>query len=240
MGADVARTRNEAVRRVSPACEARIPRYVRALQRIEPAQPRGTTDATSGPGLPVTTISSSALAEAAGVSAAVLRKDLASLQIPGKRGVGYVVPDLLRMLTETTQRHGVTDVVVLGSPALIGAVAMCPAFNDESMVLSESVELADGQITPEVRDRLAGAVARQPALTVVLAVGVDRVDEIVLALVGVGVRSIYSLTPVTVDVPGNVRIRTLDLAAEVTLTGWHEPGANRDESSAAATTSAVA
>ena len=64
---------------LSRATVARLPRYLRLLE--------------DGDG-PMDTVSSDALAEAAGVNAANVRRDLAALGFQGTRGVGYSAADL--------------------------------------------------------------------------------------------------------------------------------------------------
>src|SRR5690242_1607372 len=70
-----------AVRRIPEASVARLPVYLRALHGLAEAG--------------ATTVSSEALAAAAGVNSAKVRKDLSHLGSYGTRGVGYEVQELV-------------------------------------------------------------------------------------------------------------------------------------------------
>ena len=84
---------------------ARLPEYLRALHNLEDGSD---------------TISSEALAAAAGVNSAKLRKDLSHLGSYGTRGVGYEVDELVQHISSAlglTSRRSVSSASCHGAPA---------------------------------------------------------------------------------------------------------------------------
>lgn len=191
-------------RRAPQARHARLPRYLRVLEAM-PADTR--------------TVSSAEMARAAGVSAAVLRKDMAALQIAGTRGVGYDVATLKARLVDFLGHRGPAEVVVVGSESLIGALDACPAFSGGSMRVVGSVVAESSADDPDQWEiELRTTLRQSKGATVVIAVAPPETDAAVERLVAAGVRNIYSLSPVAVEIPASVSVRTLDLAAELQLT----------------------
>lgn len=198
------RGRSVAGSRVPEARRSRLPLYLHALSRL-PAE--------------VDTVASADLAAMTGVTAAVLRKDLAALRINGRRGVGYDRTVLSERLQEALGSTAPTPVVVAGRESLLALLSACPAFAEGSLQVVDSVLVQEegGDDSPAQED-LARTLQRWSNATVVAAVPKDRVDALVERLVLAGAQSIYSLAPVSVPVPADVVVRTLDLSAELALT----------------------
>jgi redox-sensing transcriptional repressor len=120
------------------ATVARLPEYLRALHQL--AQ------------LGHDTVSSEALANAAGVKSAKVRKDLSQLGSYGTRGVGYEVTRLIEQIEQVlglTQRR---NVALVGVGNLGHALAGYRGFNDRGFRLSA---LVDVNTSPVGRKRRA-------------------------------------------------------------------------------------
>ena len=99
---------------IPDATVARLPVYLRALRQL----------ADQG----IDTVSSQALAEAAGVSSAQLRKDLSHLGSYGTRGVGYDVQYLLREIGREVGSAHDWPVIIVGLGNLGTALANYSGF----------------------------------------------------------------------------------------------------------------
>src|SRR3712207_2931685 len=96
------------------ATVARLPEYLRALHHLAE---RGHE-----------TVSSEALAAAAGVTSAKLRKDLSQLGSYGTRGVGYVVTLLIEQIEQVLGLHETRAVALVGVGNLGHALARYTGF----------------------------------------------------------------------------------------------------------------
>ncbi len=201
-------------RDVPAASVARLPGYLRALTAL----------AREG----IASVSSEELAGAAGVSSAMLRKDLSHLGSYGVRGVGY---DVERLASEITAALGLTQdwpVAIVGMGNLGRALAAYSGFAERGFRV---IALLDGDARV-VGEEVAGTVVRPmadlPALVSDqgLAIGViatsgagaqDACDSLVAA----GVRSVLNFAPVVLAVPDHVTVRRVDLSTELQILAFH-------------------
>jgi redox-sensing transcriptional repressor len=216
--------RKESVTRVSTAATARRDVPAASVARL-PGYLRALT-ALSGDG--VASVSSEELAAAAGVSSAMLRKDLSHLGSYGVRGVGY---DVERLASEIAAALGLTQdwpVAIVGMGNLGRALAAYSGFAERGFRV---IALLDGD-RRVVGEEVAGRVVRPmwdlPALVSEqgLAIGViatsgagaqDACDSLVAA----GVRSVLNFAPVVLAVPDDVTVRRVDLSTELQILAFH-------------------
>ncbi len=204
-----------AARRDVPAATvARLPGYLRAL----------TAHSRDG----IASVSSEELAAAAGVTSAMLRKDLSHLGSYGVRGVGY---DVERLASEITAVLGLTQdwpVAIVGMGNLGRALAAYSGFAERGFRV---IALLDGDprvVGEDVAGRVVRRMADLPALVAEegLAIGViatsgvgaqDACDSLVAA----GVRSVLNFAPVVLAVPDDVTVRRVDLSTELQILAFH-------------------
>src|SRR3989442_10676054 len=170
-------------RAIPEATVGRLPVYLRAL--IEMAE-GGTT-----------TISSGDLAEAAGVNAAKVRKDLSYLGSYGTRGVGYDVDYLLH---EISRELGLTrdwPVAIVGIGNLGRALANYRGFGARGFRIvalvdadQELVGNAVGELTIEPIAALGSIVAERKIAIGMIATPAPVAQEVADLLVEAGGRSI--------------------------------------------------
>lgn len=202
-------------RGVPDATVARLPVYHRALNGLAD---RG-----------VPTVSSEALAAAAGVSPAQLRKDLSQLGSYGTRGVGYDVPHLLAQIGLELGLTQEWPVVVVGVGNLGHALANYGGFGSRGFRLAGLVDsdlrvvgrLVAGLEVRPVGD-LARLVADEHIQIAVIATPATAGQQVCDALVAAGVTSILNFAPVVLTVPDGVEVRQVDLAAELAILAFHE------------------
>lgn len=197
------------------ATVSRLPEYLRALHQL----------AQSGH----ETISSEALATAAGVNSAKVRKDLSHLGSYGTRGVGYEVARLIRQIEQVlglTQRR---NVALIGIGNLGHALAGYAGFVNRGFQISALVDADPARVGERLGgvvvthiDDLAATVAEQRIAIGVITTPAPAAQEVADRLVAAGVRSILNFAPCVVTVPDGVDVRNVDLAIELQILSFHE------------------
>jgi len=170
----------------------------------------------------VETVSSEALAKAAGVKSSQLRKDLACFGNFGTRGLGYNVESLSATIGETLGTTRLQPVILVGVGNLGSALLRYSGFNKEGF---EIVAAFDAH--PEsVRDT-GSTVPVLPAVSVtrfirdnavklaIIALPAAVAQQVVNELVDAGVQAILNFAPVILDVPEKVVVNNVDLAVEL-------------------------
>ena len=175
------------------------------------------------------TVSSDALAHAAGVNSAKLRKDLSYLGSFGTRGVGYVV-EVLREQISTCL--GVTEhrsVVLVGVGNLGHALAGYGGFRSRGFRIVGLFDRDAGLIGAAIAGlpvlemaELATVVRREDVSIGVIATPAAAAQEVCDRLVASGVTSILNFAPIVLAVPDNVDVRKVDLAVELQILSFHE------------------
>jgi redox-sensing transcriptional repressor len=202
-------------RRFPEATVARLPRYLQAL--LDAAE-RGQH-----------TISSDALAQAAGLNSAIVRKDVSFLGTAGTRGVGYAVPELAHEISEIL---GITDdrpVVIVGIGNLGRALASYGGFTRRGFVIVALVDADPEVVGTQVGDHVVEPVADLPRIVAergvelaVLATPGAATQAAADALVAAGVRGLLNFAPVRLTVPDEVTARTVDLSTELQLLSFYQ------------------
>ncbi len=193
---------------------ARLPGYLRALTAL------------AGDG--VVSVSSEELAAAAGVSSAMLRKDLSHLGSYGVRGVGY---DVDRLASEIAAVLGLTQdwpVAIVGMGNLGRALAAYRGFAERGfrvIALVDHDEQVVGEEVAGTRVRpttdLPDLVASEGLAIGVIATPPEGAQEACDVLVAAGVRSVLNFAPVVLAVPDDVVVRSVDLSTELQILAFH-------------------
>ena len=225
---------SDPLRAVSPlkgipdATVARLPVYLRALNHL----------IENGIG----TVSSGALAEAAGVNSAQLRKDLSYLGSYGTRGVGYDVRYLLREIGRAVGSTHDWPVVIVGIGNLGTALANYSGFYSRGFrvvgLVDPNPELVGKQIHGLAICDLAeleDVVRRTGAAIGVIATPAEAAQSVTDRLVYLGVTSILNFAPTVLVVPEGVNVRKVDLGQELQILAFHEQRKNEDSLQAYAT-----
>ena len=200
---------------IPEATVARLPVYLRVLNSL----------ADGG----VPTISSDALASAAGVGSAKLRKDLSHLGSYGTRGVGYDVDYLVYQISRAlglTQHYGVA---IIGVGNLGHALANYAGFATRGFEVAALVD-ADSRLVGqrvagmEIRhlDELEQIVADHDVSIGVIATPAAAAQEVCDRLVACGVTSVLNFAPTVLSVPDSVDVRKVDLSIELQILAFHE------------------
>ena len=218
-------------RQIPEASVARLPVYLRTLVDL----------AARG----VETVSSDALAGAAGVNSAKIRKDLSYLGSYGTRGVGYEVDDLI---THISQVLGLTQdwgTLLVGAGNLGTALANFGGFSERGF---EVVAVVDSD--PDKVGRQVAGITVRPMEDVESLVDEHQIDIAILAVPGspaqdvadrlirAGVTSILNFAPAVLTVPEGVSLRKVDLSTELQILAYHEQRRQAEAAEGAASWSA--
>jgi len=186
----------------------RLSLYYRSLQRLKANQ--------------IATVSSAALATAAGVKPTQLRKDLAYFGQFGTRGLGYDVDALSSKLTEALGTARLQPVILVGAGNLGAALLHYVGFAKEGF---EIVAAFDSDPSPrragELRVPLLGMEILGPFMAgrgvkmALLSVPATAAQEVANELVNAGIIGILNFSPTLLQVPDGVVVNNVDLALEL-------------------------
>ena len=172
----------------------------------------------------VETVSSEALASAAGVKSTQLRKDLTYFGQFGTRGLGYNVKALSGVLNEVLGTTSYQPVVLIGVGNLGSALLRYRGFNKEGFEIRAAFDAAPAR---EKRSGGSGSIPIYPATEMcdyvkkhqvrmaILAVPSEVAQSVVNDLVDAGVQAILNFSPTVLQVPDHVTVNSVDLALEL-------------------------
>jgi redox-sensing transcriptional repressor len=204
------------IHKVFPVARQSIPRktvyrlslYYRSLQRLKANR--------------IATVSSAALAKAAGVKSPQLRKDLTYFGQFGTRGLGYNVDALSSKLTEALGTAHLQPVILAGAGNLGAALLHYGGFAKEGF---EIIAAFDADPSPKRAAKAAVPllgmrelrpfVAERGVKMAILAVPATAAQEVANELVAAGIMGILNFSPTLLQVPDGVVVNNVDLALEL-------------------------
>jgi redox-sensing transcriptional repressor len=202
-------------RPVPEATVGRLPLYLRALVEMAEA---GLARVASG-----------SLAEATGVNAAKVRKDLSRLGSYGTRGVGYDVAYLIHQIRRELGLTQAWPIVIAGIGNLGQALAGYRGFLRRGFRTVALVDIDPEKIGTDVDgltirsiDELGDIVREHRAAIGVIATPASSAQIAADAMVRAGIRSILNFAPVVLAVPVGVSVRKVDLAVELQILTYYE------------------
>lgn len=170
----------------------------------------------------VETVSSEALAKAAGVKSSQLRKDLACFGNFGTRGLGYNVETLYATIGDTLGTTHLQPVILIGVGNLGSALLRYSGFNKEGFEIvaafdsrPENVRGTSVRVPVLPAASIAAFVAGRSVKLAILAVPAAVAQQVVNELVAAGIQAILNFAPVVLEVPENVVVNNVDLAVEL-------------------------
>lgn len=166
------------------------------------------------------TVSSEALAKAAGVKPAQLRKDLAHFGQFGTRGLGYSVDLLSGQLTSVLGTAKLQPVILIGVGNLGAALLRYGGFNKEGFEIIAAFDVdphprANGTVPVLLMTHLAEFIQQHGVKMAILTVPSTSAQAVVNDLVAAGIQAILNFAPTLLDVPESVWVNNVDLAVEL-------------------------
>lgn len=170
----------------------------------------------------IETVSSEALAKAAGVKPTQLRKDLACFGTFGTRGLGYDVADLSKKIADELGTSRLQPVILIGAGHLGLALLSYRGFGKEGFEIVAAFD-ADPrrERDKKVRQRILGMnrlpeFVRENAIKMaILTVPAAAAQEVTNQLVSTGITGILNFSPVPISVPEEVMVNNVNLAIEL-------------------------
>ncbi len=199
----------QSAEQVSELTTNRLSVYLRCLTELEDAGVR--------------TISSQALAEQFHLNAAQIRKDLAYFGEFGVRGVGYYVRDLKRHLRQILGLDRKRRVAIMGAGNLGLALADYPGFKQEGFEISALFDTLKEKVGQQSRSGvpihdigdLKKVVKREGIHIAVIAVPAPHAQHVLGLVVAAGIKAVLNFSPGTLEVPPNVKLKSVDLSVSL-------------------------
>lgn len=200
-------------KKISDAVVRRLPLYLRVLEEA----------GRDGKDL----MSSQELGQRAGVSPALVRKDLAWFGEFGKQGVGYEIDFLKQELRRILNLHREIPIALVGVGRLGQALAHYfqgrrerdPDFNLRVAALFDADERKFGQRIGDLLvypiDELTWRVREQRIRMAIIAVPAAEAQRVADALVQADIRGLLNFAPVKLAVPEGVRLANADVSLEL-------------------------
>ena len=177
----------------------------------------------------VATISSAELADAAGVNAAKVRKDLSHFGTYGTPGTGYDVDFLLGQIQRELGTDQERPVVIVGIGHLGHALARSQGFAGSGFRLAglfDSDHKVVGEQVRGVRIRpisdLAGVCRSEKVAVGIITTPAVAAQEVADHLVTAGVGAILNFAPAVLSVPSEVQVRHVDFSAELQVLAFYQ------------------
>lgn len=197
---------------LSRATVSRLPQYLRLLEDLEGSE----------------TVSSGALAEAAGVNPANVRRDLSDLGFQGTRGVGYSVPNLRDRIRRELGIENRRKVAIIGAGNLGTALARYHGLTKRGFDVVALYDVDRRRIGALVADVKVQDIEEMPGDCeeglfdmAIIAVPARAAQTVAEGLVDAGIRSLLNFAPVRVNVPDEVAVRQVDLSTELQILSYY-------------------
>lgn len=168
----------------------------------------------------VDTVSSEALAKAAGVKPTQLRKDLTYFGQFGTRGLGYNVEALSKTISDVLGHNHLQPVILVGAGNLGSALLRYGGFRKEGFEVVAAFDLA-----PRPQPHLGIPILPTAEMTefirehqvkmAILTVPTSGAQSVTNQMVEAGIQAILNFSPTVLDVPDHVVVNSVDLAVEL-------------------------
>jgi len=168
------------------------------------------------------TVSSEALAKAAGVKPTQLRKDLAYFGTFGTRGLGYDVTELSKKIAEELGTSSLQPVILVGVGNLGLALLSYRGFEKEGFEIiaafdAEPRRQRDKKIKQPVigMEQLPEFIREHNVKMAILSVPAAVAQAVANLLVESGIMGILNFAPIVLTVPEDVMVNNVNLAIEL-------------------------
>lgn len=168
------------------------------------------------------TVSSDALAKAAGVKPTQLRKDIAYFGQFGTRGLGYNVTTLSDAITEVLGTARLQPVILVGAGNLGSALLGYNGFNKEGFEITAAFDIDPDRsrpIRPKVpiysQDKVATFIKKHEVKMAILSVPASCAQAVANDLIEAGIEAILNFSPTFLEHPDHVTVNSVDLAVEL-------------------------
>jgi len=189
------------------SCIIRLSRYKNALKRLK--------------SLNFVRVFSDNLADAAGVTAAQVRKDFSLFGITGNRRGGYRVDELTEQLNRILGKDQLQEVVVIGMGNIGRALLHYGGFEKSgiSIVAGFDIDPAkyDDQGRPPVLplEKLAETVSKRGVALGIIAVPDYAAQQVLELMLSSGIRGVLNFAPICLKAPEGCVVNNINLESEL-------------------------
>ncbi len=189
------------------ACIVRLSTYKNALLRLQ--------------SLGFKKVFSDNLADAAGVTAAQVRKDFSMFGITGNRRAGYQVEGLIEQIREVLGKNKIHKVIVVGAGRIGEALIRYRGFEAGGIQVAAAFDIdpakfdADGAVPVLPLEQLTGFVAEQGVELAILAVPDIAAQQVAQILASAGIRGILNFAPIQLRLGPDVVVGNINLELEL-------------------------
>ncbi len=200
-------------RKISDSTVRRLSLYLRALETLEAegGEPGGSDS-----------VSSRDLAARAGTTAAQVRKDLSHFGSFGKRGMGYLVPELAARLRGILGLDRTWRVALVGAGRIGSALFEYADFRRRGFEIVQVFDVDREKVGRRwngitiLHGRLLEEKVREEDVEMaIIAVPADAAQEVVDRAVSAGVRGILNFAPARLRVPPEVVMEDVNIVMEL-------------------------
>ena len=170
----------------------------------------------------IVTVSSEALAKAAGVKSTQLRKDLAYFGTFGTRGLGYEVGELSRMIADELGTSRLQPVILVGVGNLGLALLSYRGFEKEGFEIVAAFDLEPQrprgkkiQVKVAGLEELPAFIREHRVRMAILTVPAEAAQAAANQLIACGVLGILNFSTIVLHVPEEVMVNNVNLAIEL-------------------------
>jgi redox-sensing transcriptional repressor len=168
------------------------------------------------------TVSSKQLGQSLGLTDAQVRKDLAYFGQFGHPGIGYRVDDLIAQLRRVMGTDKVWNVLLVGAGNLGRALSSYRGFQSKGFQLAAifdndgtKVGRKIGPFVVQAMSELRATIDRLNVKLAIMAVPADCAQDVADQLLAAGVRGLLNFAPISLAVPQDVALNTVDVAVQL-------------------------
>jgi redox-sensing transcriptional repressor len=195
---------------VSQPTVRRLPLYLRILKQAEDAGKEN--------------ISSTYIAKELKLESIQVRKDLASMGITGQPGIGFTVKSLIRAIEHFLGWDNPTDAFVVGAGNLGAALAGYEGFGEYNLNIIAAFDIDPAKVGSEISGKkvfhiakLAEHIQRMHIKIAILTLPSAAAQQITNIMVEAGIKAIWNFTSLKLNVPEDVFVERIDLAASLAV-----------------------
>ena len=189
------------------SCIIRLSRYKNALNRLKT--------------LNFVRVFSDNLADAAGVTAAQVRKDFSLFGITGNRRGGYKVDELSDQLNKILGKDQLQEVVVVGIGNIGKALLHYTGLEKSGISLAAGFDIDPSKVNRESRppvlplEELVETVKRREVKLGVIAVPDYAAQQVLELMLSAGVRGMLNFAPICLKSPDGCVVHNINLESEL-------------------------
>lgn len=189
------------------SCIIRLSRYKNALNRLRT--------------LNFVRVFSDNLADAAGVTAAQVRKDFSLFGITGNRRGGYKVDELAEQLNKILGKDQLHEFIVIGVGNIGRALLHYPGFERSGINVAAGFDIDPAKFNQDSKppvlplDQLAGVIKARDIKLAILAVPDYAAQQVLELALSAGIKGVLNFAPICLKTPAGCVINNINLETEL-------------------------